>query len=400
MSKKKILIGITGSIAASKSPELIEKIRESGHEVKCIITKNGSQFVDFDLFPLGKASFISGDQEAAKYLDPKNAQMHHIDFAKWADIIIIAPASANTIAKLARGIADDELSSTLAASKAKVMVAPAMNKVMWEKKANLENIEIIAANGIKLLGPVIGEQACGDYGAGRMLEPQEIFDEVESYIKLENEMKGKKILLTAGPTQENIDPVRYISNRSSGKMGFALAQALIESGAEVTLVSGPVSLPTPGKCKRIDVRSAEQMYGAVKKHIKDADIFIGCAAVSDYRIENISDTKIKKDSDQLILKLIKNQDILKEVSLEYPDKFMVGFAAETNDVEENAKKKLQEKKLDVIVANEVGSDKVFDKDETSIKIIHKGGRQAIYKGKKYMASRIIIDFILSHIKAH
>ncbi len=396
MSKKKILVGITGSIAASKSPKLIEKLRGSGHEVKSIVTKNGTKFVDFHSFPLSKMDVIGGDQELAKYLDTKNVQIDHIDFAKWADIILIAPASANTIAKLAHGIADDELSSTIAASKAKIMVAPAMNKVMWEQKTNLENVNIIIGNGVKLIGPTIGEQACGDYGVGRILEPEEIFDEVESYIKRENMMKGKKVLLTSGPTQEAIDPVRYISSRSSGRMGFALAQAFIESGAEVTLVSGPVSLTTPGKCKRIDVRSAEQMYSAVKKHIEDADIFIGCAAVSDYRIENISDKKIKKDSDQITLKLMKNKDILTEVSHKYPYKFMVGFAAETNNVEENATKKLKEKKLDVIVANAVGENKVFDKDETSIKIMHKDGRQRTYKGKKYMASNILIDFIHSY----
>lgn len=390
MSKKKILIGITGSVAASKSPKLIEMLKAAGYEVKCIITKHGTQFVDFNLFPLNKEDFIYGDQELGKYLEPRNSKMDHIDFAKWADIILIAPASANTIAKLAHGIADDELSSTCAASEAKIMLAPAMNKVMWEQKANLENIDKISANGIKILGPAIGEQACGDYGAGRMLEPQEIFDFVESYIKRENMMNGQKVLLTAGPTQEAIDPVRYISNRSSGKMGFALAQALIESGAKVTLVSGPVNLATPGKCKRIDVKSAEQMHDAVQKNIKNADIFIGCAAVSDYRVENISDKKIKKNSDEITLKLIKNQDILKEVSMRYPNKFIIGFAAETNDIEANAKKKLKEKSLDMIIANEVGVDKVFGKDETAVTIMYKNGKSENLTGSKIeIAERIV-----------
>ncbi len=393
MSKKKILVGITGSIAASKSPRLIKMLQESGHEVKCIITKNGSQFVDFDTFPLNAEQYIAGDQELGKYLDPKNVQMDHIDFAKWAEIILIAPASANTIAKLAHGIADDELSSTCAASEAKVILAPAMNKVMWEQKANLENVDKIAANGVKILGPAIGEQACGDYGSGRMVEPREIFEATELYIKRENMMKGKKVLLTAGPTQEAIDPVRYISNRSSGKMGFALVQVLIESGAQVTLVSGPVSVATPGKCKRIDVKSAEQMHHAVQEHIKDADIFIGCAAVSDYRAENISDKKIKKSADEIDLRLVKNPDILKEVSKQYPDKFMVGFAAETNDVEANAKKKLEEKSLDMIIANEVGEDKVFDQDKTAVTIMHKSGKKEKCSGSKIEVAERIVNYI-------
>lgn len=393
MSKKKILVGITGSIAASKSTRLIEILQKSGHEVKCIITKNGTQFVDFTSFPLNKKEFIAGDQELAKYLDSKNVQMDHIDFAKWAEIILIAPASANTIAKLAHGIADDELSSTCAASEAKIIIAPAMNKVMWEQKANLENVDKIAANGVKILGPAIGEQACGDYGSGRMVEPQEIFEATELYIQRENMMKGKKVLMTAGPTQEEIDPVRYISNRSSGKMGFALAQALIESGAQVVLVSGPVNLATPGKCERIDIKSAAQMHDAVHKYIKDADIFIGCAAVSDYRVENISDKKIKKNADEIDLRLVKNSDILKEISAQHPDKFMVGFAAETNDVEANSQKKLEEKSLDIIISNEVGADKVFDKDKTAVTIMHKSGKKEKCSGSKIEVAEKIVDAI-------
>ena len=443
MKKKNIILGITGSIAASKSPQIIKELLSLGHKVKCILTRNAEQFIDFEKFPIpqqdlileqnnrpltklaaGKKAlgaygaedrsvfnihedlstgatpqFPSAVEFDRKFLDTKNVSIDHINLARWADIILIAPASANTIAKLACGIADDNLSSTCLATEAKILIAPAMNKVMWEKKTNKQNIEKIQSLGIKILGPCYGEQACGDIGYGRMLEPDEIVKELEDYIKRENLMKGTKVLITAGPTQEPMDPVRYISNRSSGKMGFAIATAFIESGAEVTIISGPVNLSAPGKCKIVKVKTANEMLKGVMAHIKTADLFIGCAAVSDYRVKDISNTKIKKSSEELTLSLVRNPDILKEVARLYPEKFIVGFAAETNDLEFHAERKLKDKKLDLIVANEVGINKGFDQDHNEICIIDKSGNKTRYNGHKDMLAEKILDHVLQNFRS-
>jgi len=393
MNKKNIILGVTGSIAASKSPQIIKYLLAAGHKVRCILTRNAEQFINFKEFPIPTQDLIIETNNDRKFLDTKNISIDHINLAKWADIILIAPASANTIAKLASGIADDNLSSTCLATEAKILLAPAMNKVMWDKKTNKDNIEKIQSLGIKVLGPCYGEQACGDIGYGRMLEPDEIVKDLESYINRENLMKGKKVLITAGPTQEPIDPVRYISNRSSGKMGYAIANAFIESGADVTLVTGPVHLPAPGKCKIIKIKTAAEMHKEVMKNIKKVDIFVGCAAVSDYRVKTISDSKIKKNAQELTLSLIKNPDILKDVAESYPEKFIVGFAAETNDLELNAKKKLEDKKLDLIVANEVGENKAFDQDHNEICIIDGLGQKTYYKGSKNLLAEKLVTCI-------
>ena len=386
---KNIILGITGSIAATKTPQIIAELQRQGHNIKCIITKNGEQFVDLQNFPVPKQDLILHTDKEQKFLDAKNVSIDHIDLARWADIILIAPASANILAKLAAGIADDQLSSICLATTAKIIVVPAMNKVMWSKKTTQANVRKIESLGIKILGPAHGEQACGDVGYGRMLEPNEIKVALYAYFNIEKLLLGKQVLLTAGPTQEPIDPVRYISNRSSGKMGFALAEALIEAGAEVTLVTGPVSLASPGKCKVVKVKTAQEMYDEVMRHIKKSDVFIGCAAVSDYRVETTSNTKIKKTADTLTLTLVKNPDILKEVAKKYPKKLMVGFAAETD----NATRKLQEKDLDIIIANEVGTDKGFDQEDNTIIIMDQRGNKLPITGMKNMLARKIVFYI-------
>ena len=390
----KILLGITGSIAASKTPEIIAQLKNQGHHIKCIITKNGEQFVDLINFPLESEDiFLTNESGNKKFLNTQKLAMDHINLAKWADLIVISPASANIIAKLASGIADELLSSTCLASTAKIIIAPAMNKVMWEKNITQENIKKIYSLGVKILGPAYGEQACGDVGYGRMIEPTDIVKSLNAYLASTNLLTGKKILITAGPTQEPIDPVRYIGNRSSGKMGFALADALIESGADVTLISGPVNIGPPGKCKTISVKTAQEMFQEVITHVQQADVFISCAAVSDYRPEQIYRSKIKKAPDSLTIKLIKNPDILKEVALQFPNKFIVGFAAETENLEINALRKLQEKQLDMIIANEVGEDKVFNQESSSILILDIHGNKAEVTGTKMFLSQEIIKYL-------
>ncbi|MDQ7015309.1 MAG: bifunctional phosphopantothenoylcysteine decarboxylase/phosphopantothenate--cysteine ligase CoaBC, partial [Gammaproteobacteria bacterium] len=353
---QKIVLGVSGGIAAYKSAELVRLLKKAGAQVRVVMTANASQFVT----PLTLQA-LSGEAVRSALFDAQaEAAMSHIELARWADLILIAPCSADLMAKLANGLADDLLSTLCLASEAPIWLAPAMNRVMWSKMVTQVNVQRLRSFGFHLLGPGSGEQACGEVGVGRMLEPEALLAEVvEFFSPFEPFLAGVKVLITAGPTHEAIDPVRYISNRSSGKMGFALAQVATEAGAEVSLVSGPVALATPAGVLRTEVESALQMHTAVMQQVFEQDIFIACAAVADYCLEQPSAEKIKKSSEELVLQLQRNADILAEVSALDEDErpFCVGFAAETQNLEQYALDKMQRKQLDLIAANLVGVER-------------------------------------------
>lgn len=380
MLSKKIILGVTGGIAAYKAPELVRRLIDHGAEVQVVMTEGACEFVRPLVFQA-----VSGNEVHTELLDEKaEAGMGHIELARWADIILIAPATANTLAKLSAGIADDLLSTVCLATTAPVVVAPAMNTVMWEHAATTANIETLKDRGVRVLGPGVGSQACGETGAGRMLEPDDIVamlndqsPDVQSTdtagAHASDALQDIEILITAGPTRERIDPVRFLSNHSSGKMGFALAAAAKSAGAEVTLVSGPVNLATPNGVKRIDVTSARDMQSEVMSCIKPNSIFISVAAVADYRVAEQSDEKIKKSDDDLTLTLVRNPDILATVASSAERPFCVGFAAETQNLEHYARSKLEKKNLDMIVANLVGNGRTFGKDDNAVEVFWRDG---------------------------
>jgi phosphopantothenoylcysteine decarboxylase/phosphopantothenate--cysteine ligase len=346
---KKILLGITGGIAAYKSAYLLRLLIKSGATVQVVMTAAAEAFVT----PLTYQA-LSGLPVKTELLDSEaEAAMGHIELAKWADLIVIAPASADFLARLAGGIANDLLSTLCLATAAPIAVAPAMNQQMWAAESTQANLEALIQRKVHILGPAIGDQACGDVGLGRMLEAEQLNLAIEELLQVSRLLAGKKVLITAGPTFEAIDPVRYIGNRSSGKMGYALAQAFVEAGAEVTLVSGPTALSME-HLQPIMVESANQMQSAVNNHLKGQDIFVGCAAVADYHVLNPASEKLKKSDQQLVLTLEKNPDIIIEVaSSEIRPKLVIGFAAETENVIQNATSKLHKKGLDMICANDV-----------------------------------------------
>jgi len=356
---KKILLAISGGIAAYKCPELVRRLKERGMQVKVVMTQSAQSFVT----PLSLQA-VSGEPVSDSLLDPSaEAAMGHIEFAKWADLILVAPATANIIAKMTHGIADDLLTTLLLATPAKVAVAPAMNQQMYAHAATQANLNTLKQRNVDIWGPASGEQACGDLGLGRMLDPLELvdhcinfFDEQHKNTK-SNLLKGKTVTITAGPTQEALDPVRYISNHSSGKMGYALAIAAEQLGATVNIISGPVSLPTPNNVSRMNVASALDMQQAALELAPQSDIFIGCAAVADYRAADIQTQKIKKQGDEISLTLVKNPDVIASVaSLKNNRPFTVGFAAETQNVAQYAQGKLKNKNLDMICANDVSQE--------------------------------------------
>jgi len=333
----KILVGITGGIAAYKSPDLVRRLKESGADVRVVMTKAAIAFIN----PLTLQA-VSGHPVSSDLLDPKaEAAMGHIELARWADLVLIAPATADIIARLAMGMANDLLSTLCVATTAPIAIAPAMNLQMWANAATQDNIKLLIQRNYTILGPDKGEQACGETGLGRMLEPIQLAAECELFDVDENQLlAGKKVLITAGPTQEAIDPVRYLSNHSSGKMGFEIAKAAFLAGAEVTLVTGPVTIETLHSIHRVDVTTALEMHQQVLEHIDDQHIFIGCAAVADYRVCEIAQQKIKKNDQQLVLTMVENPDIINTVSQLKKKPYCVGFAAETTDVINHAKKKL------------------------------------------------------------
>ncbi|HTC38295.1 MAG TPA: bifunctional phosphopantothenoylcysteine decarboxylase/phosphopantothenate--cysteine ligase CoaBC, partial [Steroidobacteraceae bacterium] len=346
-SKTRIVLGVTGGIAAYKSPDLVRRLLERGAEVQVVMTKSAQRFVSPMTFQA-----VSGRPTRSDLWDTAaEAAMGHIELARWAQIVLIAPASADFIARMAGGRADDLLTTLCVATEAPILLAPAMNRVMWANKATQANIETLVARGVRILGPGSGNQACGEIGAGRMWEPLKLAEALLEPPVNAGLLTGLNVLITAGPTRERLDPVRYLTNRSSGKMGFAVAAAAREAGAHVTIVSGPVQLQTPVGVTRINVESARDMYAAVHRHVADADVFIAAAAVADFQPVTVAKQKIKKQGGSVNLELEPAPDIIKSVADMQRRPFVVGFAAETNDVEENARIKLKRKRLDMIAAN-------------------------------------------------
>ena len=372
MNIKNILLGITGGIAAYKSLEIARLLKESGYVVRIVMTKHACEFIQ----PLSFQA-ISGNPVCTDLMDKTHdSAMRHIELAKWADIILIAPASANIIGKLANGIADDLLTTVCMASAAKLILAPAMNRVMWEKAAVQNNLTILRSQGVEMIGPDCGLQACGDNGFGRMSEPEDIVTQIKLLcIEKNHAWQNKKVLITAGPTQEFIDPIRYITNKSSGKMGYAIANAFAAYGADVILISGPTQLTPPNNIKTLFVTTALEMHDAVMKKIAGIDIFVATAAVANYRIENVSKQKIKSTDAHLTLSLVKNPDIIESVSACNRKPFIVGFAAETENIIHYATKKMNRKNMDMIVANDVSDNQGMGADLNTVTIISKDGQR-------------------------
>jgi phosphopantothenoylcysteine decarboxylase/phosphopantothenate--cysteine ligase len=391
MQGKKVLLGVTGGIAAYKSPDLVRRLREQGAEVQVVLTAGAREFVTPMTFQA-----VSGREVRSDLWDPEAEKaMSHIELARWADFVIIAPATADFVARLATGQADDLLTTLCLATGAPIALAPAMNRLMWANAATQANVATLKSRGIHVWGPGEGDQACGEVGAGRMLEPTQLAALVANAIAPAGPLAGKRVLLTAGPTRERIDPVRFISNRSSGKMGFAVAAAARELGAEVTIVSGPVSLATPPGIKRIDVESAADMHEAVMRNLDGVDIFIATAAVADYRPAFPVENKIKKTSESMDLQMERTVDILAAVAARVgaARPFVVGFAAETDSVEQYAKQKLLKKNLDMIAANEVGHDKVFEKDDNALLVFWRDGRRDLPRAPKIQLARDLVALI-------
>lgn len=393
LQRKRILLGVSGGIAAYKSADLIRRLRDAGADVQVVMTAAAQEFIT----PLTMQA-LSGHPVHTQLLDPEaEAGMGHIELARWADLILIAPATADSLAKLAQGLANDLLSTVCLASKAPLAVAPAMNQQMWAAASTQENIQQLRKRGVSIFGPAAGLQACGDVGEGRMLEPLALV-EACAQVFPNQALTGKKVVISAGPTREAIDPVRFISNHSSGKMGFSLAQACIEAGADVVLVAGPVHLQTPDRVTRIDVESAEEMRQAVLANMTSADIFIATAAVADYRPVHVLDKKMKKSHDTLILELIKNPDIVAEVAQLQPKPFVLGFAAETHDVVHYAQDKLQRKNLDMIACNDVSrTDIGFQSDDNALVLLWKEGHQVFEKMSKAQLARSMIAVLAEHL---
>jgi len=392
---KKIVLGVTGSIAAYKSADLVRRLQDAGAEVRVVMTQAACEFIT----PLTMQT-LSGSPVAIDLLDTvQELTMGHITLARWADWVLIAPASANTIANLAYGQTDDLLSALCLATESPIAIAPAMNNKMWQNEATQNNLKQLSTRGMYIIGPDSGDQACGEQGEGRLLEPNDIVTEL-SHLVVPASLQGKHVVITAGPTFEPIDPVRFIGNRSSGKMGFAIAAAAAEAGAKVTLISGPVALMTPPSVERIDVETAEQMYDAAISHTSDSDIFIACAAVSDYRPESYQDSKLKKSqSSQLQLKLIINKDIVAAIASQENKPFVVGFAAETDNVEQYAMDKLIAKKLDMIAANKVGDGLGFGMDDNALALFWPAGSKVLAKAQKSHLARDLMTIIIEQYYA-
>lgn len=389
VSNKHVVLGVSGGIAAYKSAELVRRLQERGCQVRVVMTAAAREFVT----PLTMQA-LSGYPTHCDLLDESaEAAMGHIELARWADVVVIAPATADIMAKLAHGLADDLLTTLCLATTAPIVLAPAMNQQMWSAPATQVNLRLLLERGIKQIGPVDGLQACGECGPGRMLEPDQIAGQVTTLFA-NGRLNDLSLLVTAGPTREAIDPVRFISNHSSGKMGYAIARAGVEAGANVTLVSGPSNLSSPVGVERISVVSAKEMHTEVMSRASEADIFIGAAAVADYRLEKPSELKLKKNASRLDISLVRTPDILADVAALANAPFTAGFAAETNDVERNARDKLSRKALDLIVANQVGVPGTgFDGDENVVTLYWEGGEKALARAPKLSIARMLIDSI-------
>lgn len=383
LTGKTIVLGVCGGIAAYKAAELVRLFVKAGASVHVVMTENGTRFVTPTTFQA-----LSGNPVWTSAWDDRRANsMSHIELTRMADLLLIAPATANMLAKLAAGIADDLLSTLALARDCPLLVAPAMNRQMWGNPATRRNVAQLQSDGVTLIGPDSGSQACGEVGEGRMSEPADICEAVKAFLSPKL-LLGKTVVMTAGPTYEPIDPVRGITNISSGKMGFALARALTMAGASVKLVSGPVTLPTPYGVERIDVRSAREMHLAVMQNVGRADIFIGVAAVADYRVSQTSADKIKKSDEKIHLELIKNPDILAEVAALPAGPFCVGFAAESRDLDAYAQGKLEAKGLDLVVGNLVKD--AMGGDNTQVVLYDAHGRYPVAPGsKESVAGKIV-----------
>ncbi|MDB3951637.1 bifunctional phosphopantothenoylcysteine decarboxylase/phosphopantothenate--cysteine ligase CoaBC [Gammaproteobacteria bacterium] len=395
-SNKNILLCVTGGIAAYKAAEIIRLFKKDGADVRVIMTESAKEFIT----PLTLQA-VSGNEIHDSLLDLKaESAMGHIELAKWADIILIAPCTAESMAKIVHGRADDLMGAVILASKASIYIAPAMNTTMWLDKGTQANYQTLLSRGINLIGPDKGEQACGDIGPGRLVEPDKIINLIKSHLN-KGPLSGKTVTITAGPTREQIDPVRYISNNSSGKMGYALAEAAVQEGAVVNLVSGPVVLTADKSINLFKINSASEMLEAVNTCMKSSDIFISCAAVADYKPSKYSDTKIKKENlDNLEINLEKNHDILSEVAEQFSSAYIVGFAAETSDVNANAKKKLDSKNLNMIISNDVSDTSIgFDSDENEVHVITGSKTIFIKKDKKIRIAREILNIISTNINS-
>jgi len=395
-SNKNILLCVTGGIAAYKAAEIIRLFKKDGADVRVIMTESAKEFIT----PLTLQA-VSGNEIHDSLLDLKaESAMGHIELAKWADIILIAPCTAESMAKIVHGRADDLMGAVILASKASIYIAPAMNTTMWLDKGTQANYQTLLSRGINLIGPDKGEQACGDIGLGRLVEPDKIINLIKSHLN-KGPLSGKTVTITAGPTREQIDPVRYISNNSSGKMGYALAEAAVQEGAIVNLVSGPVVLAADKSINLFKINSASEMLEAVNTCMKSSDIFISCAAVADYKPSNYSDTKIKKENlDNLEINLEKNHDILSEVAEQFSSAYIVGFAAETSNVNSNAKKKLDSKNLNMIISNDVSDTSIgFDSDENEVHVITGSKTIFIKKDKKIRIAREILNIISTNINS-
>jgi phosphopantothenoylcysteine decarboxylase / phosphopantothenate---cysteine ligase len=395
MQSKRILLGVTGGIAAYKSPDLVRRLRERGAEVQVVMTAAAREFVTPTTFQA-----VSGRPVRSDLWDAAaEAAMGHIELARWAEVVLVAPASADFLARIASGQANDLLATLCLATQAPIAVAPAMNHVMWENPATRANVATLTARGVHVLGPAAGDQACGEVGEGRMLEPLDLAERLGALLRADGALAGRRVLITAGPTRECIDPVRFISNRSSGKMGFATAQAAREAGAEVVLVSGPVSLTTPPGVRRIDVESAADMLNAVLRELPNTDVFISTAAVADYRPVRAAQQKIKKTADTLELPMQRTVDVLATVAASAERPFVVGFAAETESVEQNARAKLLKKNLDMIAANEVGHDKVFDCEDNQLIVLSRNARHELARAGKLTLARGLVALIAQELAA-
>ncbi|PSW19294.1 bifunctional phosphopantothenoylcysteine decarboxylase/phosphopantothenate--cysteine ligase CoaBC [Photobacterium sanctipauli] len=394
LAGKKILLGISGGIAAYKCAELTRRLIERGAEVRVVMTKAAQEFIT----PLTMQA-VSGNPVSDSLFDPAaEASMGHIELAKWADLVLLAPATADLIARIGAGMGNDLLTTLCLATESPVAVAPAMNQQMYRNIATQENIATLKRRDYQVWGPASGEQACGDVGPGRMLEPMQLVHHVEDFFQ-PADWQGLSLTITAGPTREAIDPVRYLTNYSSGKMGYAIAEAAAKRGAKVTLISGPVNLPTPQGVDRIDVRSAEEMHQHAMEQASQHDIFIACAAVADFRPASIADQKMKKQAgeDEMILRLVKNPDIVASVAALTDNRpFTVGFAAETQDVEQYARGKLTRKHLDLICANDVSQQgQGFNSDSNALHLYWPDGDKALPLASKHQLGQQLIAEIIA-----
>ncbi len=396
LANKQILLGVTGGIAAYKSADLVRRLQDAGASVQVVMTPAAQEFIT----PLTMQA-LSGNPVHTQLLDPEaEAGMGHIQLARWADLVLIAPATADFMARLTQGMGNDLLTSICLATAAPIAIAPAMNQGMWHNQATQTNLDILIQRKIHIFGPADGGQACGDIGPGRMLEPLQLVD-AAAHLFTRGSLAGKKVVITAGPTREALDPVRYLSNYSSGKMGYALAQAAAEAGAETILISGPTQLATPARVKRIDILSAEEMLAASLNEAKGCDLFIAAAAVADYRPAQIAAQKMKKgESDTLTLSLVKNPDIVASIAALSPKPFTIGFAAESENLLEYARAKLQRKNLDLVVANDISDSNIgFNSDDNAVTVVDNNSTTELSQRSKHQLARELVALFAQKITA-